>query len=431
MSTRPSRKLNRRSFVRGTAGLCLTALLSACAAPTTTAPAATPAAMPTTLLLWHGWSGAARQVLSQQVELFNRQASGGRVVLQSVPLASLALDLRGAVQAGSGPHLAILPNTWIGDLVADGALLPLEERLKADELKPFLPATLGGAQIVDQNSTHLYGLPLTFNTIALFYNRANLLAAPTDTQSLLTSARGLSAPDADPPIWGLALNLSLDMTLGYLYAFGGRVFDETRQLSLGSTGRAGAERWLAWIHKLSVDQRLFARPDSSIAVDHELKSGRALSTFDWAHQLGTYRSLWGENLGVAPLPLLAETNQPAQASIRSDLLALNARIGAQEREAALAFVRFMATEKAQQALVAANLQPARSVPLLAADPQAAPAAAFRTQAEYGLPMPNGPERGIVEQELRLMLRQVLSGLASPADAVDQADQRIRDRLGLS
>jgi hypothetical protein len=46
-------------------------------------------------------------------------------------------------------------------------------------------------------------------------------------------------------------------------------------------------------------------------------------------------------------------------------------------------------------------------------------------------MPNGAERGLIEQELRLMLQQVLSGLATPADAVADADRRLRERLGRS
>ena len=47
------------------------------------------------------------------------------------------------------------------------------------------------------------------------------------------------------------------------------------------------------------------------------------------------------------------------------------------------------------------------------------------------PMPNMPEREILNQELRLMQQQVLFGIASASDAVSETDRRIRERLALS
>jgi hypothetical protein len=43
-------------------------------------------------------------------------------------------------------------------------------------------------------------------------------------------------------------------------------------------------------------------------------------------------------------------------------------------------------------------------------------------------MPNSPARVVVEQELKVMQRQVFLGLATPADAVTEADRRLRERL---
>ena len=115
MSSRPGQQLDRRAFARRTVGLCFAALLNACATPSSTVVVAPTAPIaPATLLLWHGWSGMARQILSQQIERFNRQNSAGQIILQSVPLANFAAELRAAAMAGSGPHLAIVPSTWVG-----------------------------------------------------------------------------------------------------------------------------------------------------------------------------------------------------------------------------------------------------------------------------------------------------------------------------
>lgn len=427
-------RIRRGIHIRLVAVLVVLALLAACAPQA--APEATPP--PTQLsestggplLLWHGWAGAERQALGRLVEQYNRQQTSGRVVLQSVPLASFAAELRAAVAAGSGPHLILIPNTWIGGLAEASVLLPLDNLLSADESNALLPVALSGAQANDEAGiTHLYGLPIRFDTLALYYNTANLAQPPSDSATLLTVARGLGDAETQPPIWGLALNLSYDNTIGYLYAFDGRIFDEQGRVALGDTGRAGAERWLAWLTELQNDQRILARSESSILVDREIKDNRVLMTFDWAHQIDIYDNLWGDNLGVAPLPLLSETGQAPRPYVRTDVLAINNLAGADERRAAERFLRFMISEDAQLTLLRGNLQPTlRTLPLTGDTPEIIAAQAFRTQAELGLPMPNITTRTFVEQQMKRMQRQVLLGLATPADAVSETDRRLRERL---
>lgn len=430
--------VSRRAFLRRSAQLALSALSGGLGGfvgcSSTVAPTTTPTAMPdsversTSLLLWHGWSGTDRRALGMLVERFNRLHSPNSVVLQSVSLATFASELATAIAAGSGPHLILVPHTWIGKLVQDGALLAFDDSLPF-EREAMLASTLGAVQISTNGQTQFFGTPLRIDTLALYYNAANVLASPTDTLSMFTSARGLSAPDAKPAIWGFALNMALDVTISYLYAFGSRIFDEAGSLVLGSSGRAGAERWLGWLQELANDPRMFIRPESSIMVDQELRSGHALMTFDWAHRLGQYQALWGEKCGVGALPALSETNQAPRASVYVDMLALNARLTGYNRERALDFMRFATGEEAQSMLLTNALQPARRVPLSDSALHQV-ASVFRAQAEYGIPMPNRADHDILNQELRLMQQQVLLGITSPADAVTDADQRLRERLGV-
>lgn len=415
--------------------LLIVALLAACESSSAPETSSVPTigANPSSvgpLLLWHGWSGSDRQTLGRLVEQYNRQQSDGRIVLQSVPLASFAAELRAAVAAGSGPHLILIPNTWIGGLAEASVLYPLDDLIPAPEIAALLPVTLAGAQAHDATGTvRLYGAPVRFDTLALYYNTANLTEPPADTATMLAIGRGLSDPDAQPPIWGLALNLSHDNMIGYLYAFEGRIFDDEGRVALGAAGRAGAEQWLAWLTGLQNDPRILARSESSILVDRELKDGRAIMTFDWAHQIGVYRGLWGDQIGVAPLPRLSETGQAPRPYVRTDVLAINTLAGANERVAAARFIRFMIGEEAQMLLLQSDMQPAsRTLALNGNAPQEIAARVFRTQAEQGLPMPNASARAFVEQEIKRMQRQALLGLTTPTDAVTEADRRLRERL---
>jgi maltose-binding protein MalE len=415
--------------------LLIVALLTACesgsAPETPSAPTiVTNASDVGPLLLWHGWSGNERQALGRLVEQYNRQQSDGRIVLQSVPLASFAAELRAVVAAGSGPHLILIPNTWIGGLAEAGVLLPLDDLAPAQEIGTLLPVTLAGAQVRDAAGTlRLYGAPVRFDTLALYYNAANLTEPPADTATMLAIGRGLSDPEAQPPIWGLALNLSHDNMIGYLYAFDGRIFDDEGRVALGATGRTGAEQWLSWLIELQNDARILARSESSILVDRELKDRRAIMTFDWAHQIGVYRGLWGDQIGIAPLPRLSETGQAPRPYVRTDVLAINNLAGPNERVAAARFIRFMISEEAQTILLQSDMQPASRLLALTGDsPQESAARVFRTQAEQGLPMPNSSARAFVEQEIKRMQRQALLGLTTPANAVAEADRRLRERL---
>jgi len=90
---------------------------------------------------------------------------------------------------------------------------------------------------------------------------------------------------------------------------------------------------------------------------------------------------------------------------------------------------------AQRALLLSDLQPALADLSLAGSDldsgQIMAAQAFRAQAVLGRPMPNAPtpERDLLRRELAQMQLQVLRGEASPAEAVSEADQHLREQLG--
>jgi len=403
-------------------------------APTPTVGASERAKM--VLVLWHAWSYPEDRALATMVERYNRSSLAVQIVLQAHPVATLTSDLDIAVAEGGGPHMAILKSHTIGGLAEGGSLLPLDSLLPADELRQLLPAAIGSAQISSPTASALYGVPLTFDTLALYYNKANFASAPPDdTSALLAVARGLTDTRSNPPTWGMALNLSLDRTIGYLYAFGGRVFDDQRNLVLGLDGRDGAEAWLSWLASLHGDERILASTDG-IAVDNALMTREALMTFDWSHALGTYHGLWHENMGVAPLPRLSDGDRAPQPYVQSDVVVLNARIGATERQAAVDFIRYLIGAEAQTDLLRAGRQPALlSLDIGAAkdvDPQIRAAAlAFRAQAEQGRPMPNSRQSNdLVWGVLSDMQANVLRRLLAPDQAVTGADSALRERLGL-
>ena len=240
----------------------------------------------------------------------------------------------------------------------------------------------------------------------------------------------MSSEEPTPQPCVTHINLSVDGTIGYLYAFGGRMFDDNGTPVIGNVGRAGTEQWLAWLQALQADPQLMANPDTGLEQERALKNGNVFMTFGWAHELADYRRLWDKDMGVAPLPVLSETNAAPQPYVQSDVLVINSRASDAERAIARSFLQFMTSKDAQAKLLAADIQPAsRAVPLDGDAPNIVAARAFRAVAEYGQPMPNSPKRDAVQQILRIMQRQVLAGSATPADAVTDAQTRLQALVG--
>ncbi|MFV9503937.1 MAG: sugar ABC transporter substrate-binding protein [Oscillochloridaceae bacterium umkhey_bin13] len=411
--------------------------LVACSAQGSPPPVATPqpAASRTILVLWHAWPQPESRTLAGLVERFNRTTPGTQVVIQSRPAATLRADLVAAITEGGGPHVALLPSHTLGGLADEGVLLPVDGVLSAEEVANLLPSAVGAASLSNGEVTTLYGIPITFDTLALYYNQANFTGAPpTDTEALLATARGLTDTTSNPPRWGLALNLGLDRTLGYLYAFGGRIFDPQGRVALGLEGRTGAEAWLGWLAALREDQRVLASLDG-IAVDNALAAQRAVMTIDWSYAAGTYHTIWPGSMGVAPLPRLTSTGQAPRPYVQSEVLILNVRLSEPEREAAASFARFLLSEEAQRELLRAGRQPVLlSLDLNAEDAALTPerqhaALVFRVQAEAGLPMPNTRlANEFVWSVLTDMHGSALRRLLTPAQAVESADTILRSRL---
>lgn len=384
------------------------------------------------LYLWHAWPAADQRVLGALIDQYNRATPQVQVIPLARPASALLNDLRQAAVEGSGPHLMLIQSHTLGLLSDEHLLHSLDTLITASERDLLLPTAVGGGQITTADGTHVYGIPLTFDTLALFYNRANLAVAPADTDALVRTAHGLTDTSTQPPIWGMALNLSLDRTIPYLYAFGGRIFNEKGALILGDTGRTGTERWLQWLYDLRQDPQFLAQPDG-ITVDNALMSQAALMTIDWASALPDYLSLWRDQVGVALLPRLSGEDQPPTPYVQSDLIAMNDRVtDPRDQQAAVAFIRYLLSEPVQRQLLLAGKQPVlRSLNLEGDSPELAAARIFREQALAGQPMPNS--RLMNEQVwevLDQMQRSVLRGLVTPLDAVTRADTTLRQRLGL-
>ena len=74
------------------------------------------------------------------------------------------------LQQGTGPDIFRLHNSWVGDFSTEIAPLPAEVLSEQDYALRFYPAALASAKV----GTEIYSIPLEYDGLVLFYNKALL-----------------------------------------------------------------------------------------------------------------------------------------------------------------------------------------------------------------------------------------------------------------
>ncbi len=406
---------------RGLILLTILVLLVRCGelAATPTQPPTEPTAAPPariTLTLWHGESGAINETLQRLLLDYQRNPAHSTIEIRVESHGTnLLRDYKAAVLAGGSPDLVLLAeNRWIGPLAEQKLVLDITSRITSTEQAAFQPTALDGARF----NQKLYGLPLTLDLPVLYYNRANISEAlPDSTAEWLAAARSFTTDTNQ----GLAYNLSLYFTQPYASAFDAQFFDQSGEVVLGTTSFTPTLEWLTWVRDLSSDQLLLARDDNRM-INRAIQQNTALMTIDWARNLPDYRQVWGDNVGVRPLPRLSQTAKEPQPYVRSSVLALNPRSAEAQQNAAFEVMRFLTGPTAQAEL--------RSIGLPTVRRDLAEADLVQTQIELaasrGAAWPTSIRFNNSWDTLAAMLRNVLNGAAIES-TIAEADRRLRSQ----
>lgn len=406
--------MRRLPFILRSVMLAALCWLTACASTVGTernAPsaAAVQGPMPVTLTLWHSWSGAKLDALNALARRYEQANPNVRIRLEAQPAASLVRDYTMKVADGSAPQLLLVRNRYVGELAAGQYIAPLDGVVGDDVLSQILPAAVDGARV----DGTLYGTPLAYDTLVLFYDRRRVAAPPATITETLT----LNATQPDPKPRSLGYYLSLETTLPYLHAFGGAVLDQAGQPVFAAQNRAATIAWLSWLVELQKQEPAVVSPDYN-AVDAFVQRGEVLAVVDWARRRANYVQLWGADaVGVAPLPMLDNGAAP-QPMVYSDVLSVNTVVSAEQRTAAEAFLRYMLDKSVQQTLA----ERGQMLPVytgLAADDQARQIWTIATAAQ-----PLTSPMVAMQEPLSAMLRGVLLNTITPDEAIDTAQSAL-------
>ena len=197
-----------------------TAAATSAATTTTAAPAATTTAAPVRdasvdLVIWTDNDRAA--AIKKYADQFGAE-QGIKVAVQVAP--DVRANFKDATNAGKGPDVIVGAHDWLGELVQNNAVSPIQ--MPADLQSQFSPESIAATKFNGQ----IYGVPYAVENIGVVRNTALAPDAPKTYEEMIAKGAELKkAGKADGTvIQEVGKTGNAYYTYPYLKAFGGGIF---------------------------------------------------------------------------------------------------------------------------------------------------------------------------------------------------------------
>jgi len=363
------------------------------------------------------WADELRAPLIAELGDAFKAAYGVDIVVEQLGFGDIRDNLKVAGPAGEGPDIIIGAHDWLGELVINGLLAPIDLGDMEDQ---FLDAAV---EAMTYNGV-LYGMPYAIENVAFFRNPDLVPDAPATWDEVVQIAADLEA--AGTVTQGYVLQQGDPYHFfPIMTAFGGYVFGLTDtgynadDVGIDSPGSLAAAQWLDTMVK---DGHL--QPDVDYDTMHVMfESGDAamLITGPWA--LSRIRDS-GVSYAISDIP-----SGPGGLG-RPFLGVQGFMVSAFSDDPILAqtfLLEFVATEETMQALYVAGTRASAYIPVFEQtdDPDLA---AFGEAGVNGLPMPAIPEMSAVWTAWGDAETIIFQQQQDPVEAFTNAAEQIRTAI---
>jgi maltose-binding protein MalE len=366
------------------------------------------------LVIWHPWGGAELSALRQAIARYRESHPGLDIVSLPVPSDKLQDKYLRSTAANGGPDLVIGATDWIGKLAQSEVIAPLEDVLDEEtrgRIRPFALEAL-------RYQGHLYAIPESLETVALYYNKRLVSQLPRNLAELTIRANSRDYWKGD---FLLAYNTQFYFSAGYLFGRGAALLGQGDDVRVDSPE---AVRWLTWLRDLKANPAIAAKSDYGRA-DGLFRDGKAAMTVNGMWALRDYQAALGKDLGVATLPEV-EPGRPASPFVGIKCVMVNPNGGRSSVEKALEFARFLISPGVAGLMmdVAGHVPVVRDVAFSDTDVLAP----FARQAEVGTALPAAPEMREVWGPMDQAIEKVMTDVASPDVAIREAQSVIAAKI---
>ncbi|MEX2548162.1 MAG: extracellular solute-binding protein, partial [Chloroflexota bacterium] len=399
------------------------------AAPTPAEP--TPPAIGGTITYWAAYDQVGpefRTMSDVVIPLFNAQYPDVTVDLQGIPYDDLRQRLITGIGGGEVPDLLRADLVWVPEFAEQGALMALDQEM--DDFDEFAGRVFEGPLSTNFWEGQYYGLPLDTNTRVLFANRAvmdeaNVAEMPTtieEFETFMAAIAGLGDErygyaEGGTGAWNV---------LPWIWTFGGALTSDDYTTSSGFVNGEGT---VAAVTKLK------EWLDAGYLSPSILGGGSATSEQIGGGQAGTVlEGPWMPPIFEAQFPDLETELAPIPAGPGGSVSVVGGEdivvfAQTENKEAALAFLRFLLSEEAQLEMGKVGQMPV----LTALSGNAELPEYFGTFSEQletaraRTPHPNWP---LIDEALGNAVLEALRGDKPVQQALDEAAVTIRVRRGV-
>lgn len=375
------------------------------------------------------WADDTRQPVIEEIATTFAEENGITVAVQELEFGQIREQMSLAAPAGNGPDIIIGAHDWLGELVANGVVEPLD-----------VSGVAAGFQQVGIDAFtyegQTYGLPYAIENIALVRNTELVPEVPATFEDMIQAATDYKAQYADDPTYqGIALQVGPEGDAyhlqPFLSAFGGYIFGQNpdgtfnpEDLGIDSEGGLAAAQFLS-------DQAatgLLSADTSYDVMIESFGSGKAAFaiTGPWAlSQDDNGFIATGVPYEVTPIPAREGGEAP---SVFVGVQGFMISSFSEQKDLAKSFVLdFMSQESTQLALFEAG---GRAPALTSAFEQVSDdkdVAGFGQSGAAGIPLPAIPEMSNVWSALGLAEVNTLRG-DDPSAEFTNAAASIREAI---
>lgn len=397
--------------------LCLTWCCCLLVFPTGDLGAAPAKVGPKTVVLWHAYRAEEKRALEQIVKQYNDNHKTTQIRLLAIPYDAYVDKINAAIPRGHGPDLFIFAHDRIGDWAKNNIIEKITFWVDETLLQRFIPKTV--QMLVYEEA--LYGLPLAFKSLALFYNKKLLPKPPTNTQDMLTLAQRLT--DRKAQKFGLAYEATdLYRHVAWIHGFGGYVLQGNK---LGIAEPASVKA-LDFAKDLALKYKVLPDEPSSQLISFLFNKGQAAMVINGPWFRGEIES--HIDYGVVPLPVVSNTGKPAAPYLTSEAVMLNQR--SSQKKLAFEVMKYLTSDVAARIRMTVGKQSVANAVLYQEafaknDPIIQ---AFYQQMLTAVPTPNTPEMRLVWSPVVIALNKVFRGQGTALDALKEALTEIQQYM---
>ena len=365
------------------------------------------------------WVDADRgTVLKDAAAAFTKE-SGVEVKLVQKDFAKIQEEFIAQVPTGKGPDITIAAHDWLGNLVANGVVQPVE---LGDTAADYQPVAIT-AMSYDGKT---YGVPYSIENIALVRNVDLAPTAPATFDEMVAS--GTAAGTEFPFLVPVGPEADPYHLYPFQTSFGAPVFGTNADGSYNagdlSIGNAGGEAYAGWLAQQGAAGTLSVNLTADIAKE-KFNAGASpyFITGPWnVPDMVTA----GLNIAVDPIP--SAGGQPAQPFVGVQGFVVSAKT-----KNALAATDFLTNYIGSEEVQTALYEIGGRAPALTAAFDAASSdpviAGFGAVGATAVPMPNIPQMGKVWQYWGVTEAAIIEGQGDPAQLWQKMTADVQSAIG--